>query len=379
MVTPETRHTGDTPALPIAPGAAPIWVALSGGVDSAVAALLLRRAGQPVRALFMKNWEEDDAPGHCAAAADLADARRACETLGIALDTVNFSSEYWERVFTSMLAELGATRTPNPDVLCNREIKFRACLEHAVERGARGMATGHYARVERRGGRHRLLTARDTDKDQTYFLHLLGQDELARVRFPLGALRKGEVRAIARAAGLGVHDKKDSTGICFVGERPYRAFLQRWIAPCPGAIETPRGRRLGTHEGLAYYTIGQRQGLGIGGLRDAGAGPWYVAGKDAARNALVVVQGRDHPALRAARLRTGPAHWIAGSPPAAEFDCRARIRHRQAPQECTVRVEAGGECRVRFRRPQWAPAPGQSAVFYAGEECLGGGVIEEAG
>jgi tRNA-specific 2-thiouridylase len=356
-----------------------VVVGLSGGVDSAVAALRLREAGWEVRGLFMKNWEEDDTPERCAAAADLEQARAVADRLGIPLETVNFSAEYWDRVFAHFLAEHRAARTPNPDVLCNSEIKFRAFLDHALARGAACMATGHYARLSRGGSRWRLLVAADAGKDQTYFLHRLGQAQLARCLFPLGDLHKAEVRRIARAAGLPNHDRKDSTGICFIGERRFREFLMRYLPARPGPIETPEGTRLGRHCGLAFYTVGQRQGLGIGGRAGGTGAPWFVAAKDRERNALVAVQGHDHPMLMAGALEAGEMSWVAGLPPdSPSAGLRARIRHGQPPQECRGVALADGRWRVEFHRPQRAVAPGQSVVLYRGDECLGGGVIERA-
>ena len=359
-----------------------VIVGLSGGVDSAVAAQLLLEQGYRVEGLFMKNWEEDDEPGYCAAAADLADAQAAAERLGIRLRTVNFATEYWDRVFETFLAEYRALRTPNPDVLCNSEIKFRAFLDHALDLGADWIATGHYARVSHEPGQSRLRLARDAGKDQTYFLHRLNQQQLGRALFPLADLAKAHVRAIARGLGLANAEKKDSTGICFIGERRFGDFLARWLPEAPGPIETPAGQVLGEHRGLAWYTIGQRSGLGIGGVRDAGEAPWFVAAKDAARNALVVVQGAEHPLLYSEALLGEELHWISGAPPAAParlpFDCRCRLRHRQPLQHCTLVEYDSHTCRVRFAEPQRAVTPGQSIVFYLGDECLGGAVIKHA-
>ena len=336
-------------------------------MDSAVAALLLKEQGHRVTAVFMKNWEEDDRNGHCAAAADLRDAEAVCARLEVPLRTVNFSAEYWDRVFEHFLAEYRAGRTPNPDVACNREIKFKAFLDHALGLGAEAIATGHYARL---GPGPVLLTARDAGKDQTYFLSAVPTEALTRVAFPLAELTKAEVRARARAAGLPVHDKRDSTGICFIGERRFRDFLGRYLPARPGPMESADGRPLGTHRGLMFYTIGQRHGLDIGGP----GSPWYVAGKDLERNALIVVQGRDHPALWSGGLAAGRPHWI-GPAPRLPLACRARIRHRQAAVPCRV-AERGAGLEVRFESPQWAVAPGQTVAFYAGERCLGGAVIE---
>jgi len=353
-------------------------VGLSGGVDSAVAALLLQKQGWEVRGLFMKNWEEDDAAGYCAAAEDLKAAQAVADRLGIELLTVNFSTEYWDRVFEHFLAEYRAGRTPNPDVLCNSEIKFRAFLDYALERDADSIATGHYARVERAGGHCRMLLATDAGKDQTYFLHRLNQHQLCHSRFPLGDLVKGEVRRIAAEAELPNHARKDSTGICFIGERRFREFLSRYLPARPGAIEDPGGREIGRHHGLMYYTIGQRQGLGIGGVAGASDAPWFVAGKDLKRNVLLAVQGHDHPLLLYRGLEASQLSWIAGSPPGTPpYPCLARIRHRHPLQACRI-IELKGEwCRVEFEQPQRAIAPGQSVVFYRDGECLGGGVIEQ--
>jgi tRNA-specific 2-thiouridylase len=351
-----------------------IVVGLSGGVDSAVAALLLARAGHEVVGLFMKNWEDDDDDEYCSTREDLVDAVSAAERIGIEVEAVNFAAEYRERVFASFLAEYRAGRTPNPDVLCNAEIKFKAFLDHAMALGAERIATGHYARVAERDGRFELLKGVDPGKDQSYFLHRLTQAQLARTLFPVGELHKSEVRRIAREAGLANHAKRDSTGICFIGERPFREFLSRYLPREPGPIETPEGVRVGEHEGLMYYTLGQRQGLGIGGRRDSAAQPWYVAAKDRARNALVAVQGRDHPLMQQRRLRAEDASWIAGVPPAAG-EAAAKTRYRQADAACVLTLDGARAFELEFATPQWAVTPGQSAVLYRGDVCLGGGVI----
>ena len=369
MTTPEMSSTRQR-----------IIVGLSGGVDSAVAAHLLIEQGHEVEALFMKNWEEDDEPGYCAAAADLADAEAVAIRLGIRLRTVNFATEYWDRVFEHFLAEYRALRTPNPDVLCNREIKFRAFLDFALTLGADRIATGHYARVTRDDAGSYLRLCLDPDKDQTYFLYMLDQSQLKHALFPLADLTKQQVRAMAAERGLPNAAKKDSTGICFIGERRFADFLARYLPTQPGPIETPEGQIIGEHRGLAWYTIGQRQGLGIGGVKAAGEAPWFVAAKDPARNRLVVVQGQDHPALFSTEIRGEQLHWIAGAPPApAPFDCSCRLRHRQPLQSCTVVEYDSGMCRLRFHRPQRAATPGQSAVFYLGDECLGGCLIGSTG
>ena len=355
-----------------------VMVALSGGVDSAVTALLLKDEGHRVEALFMKNWEEDDREGYCAAATDLKDAEAVCANLGIALHTVNFSHEYWDSVFEHFLAEYRAGRTPNPDVLCNREIKFKAFWQHARSMDVEQMATGHYAAVSPgAGGYFELHTCADIAKDQTYFLYALSQAQLAHAMFPLSALKKAEVRRLAREAHLPVHDKKDSTGICFIGERRFRDFLAQYLPAQPGDIISSAGRKLGEHQGLMYYTLGQRQGIGLGGRSDAAALPWYVAEKDLAGNRLVVVQGPDHPALFRQRLTAGQLSWIAGHPPDETFSCEAKTRYRQAAQACKVTL-AEAQAEVVFQQAQRAPTPGQSLVFYQGTRCLGGGIIESA-
>jgi tRNA-specific 2-thiouridylase len=359
-------------------GAQRVVLGISGGVDSAVAAALLVDAGYDVHALFMRNWEEDE-DGYCTAAADLQDARKVCEDLAIPLHTVNFAAEYRERVFAHFLAELRAGRTPNPDVACNREIKFGVCFEHARRLGADWFATGHYARTATIDGQPRLLRAVDRGKDQTYFLHSVPGELLARTLFPIGHLTKPEVRRIARERTLPVHDKRDSTGICFIGERPFAEFLGRYLPAQPGALEATDGRVLGRHRGLMYYTLGQRQGLALGGVRGAAEAPWYVAGKDLERNVLVVTQRQDDPRLMSREFWTDTAHWVAGRPPASGFSCTVKTRYRQPDQACTVEVDDEGRCRVRTEAWQRAVTPGQSAVFYAGEACLGGGVITRTG
>lgn len=355
-----------------------VIVGLSGGVDSSVTALLLREQGYDVEGLFMKNWEEDDTRDHCSAAVDLADARAVADALGIRLHTINFASEYWDRVFTHFLDEYRAGRTPNPDVLCNKEIKFRAFLEHALDLGADFIATGHYARTDCVDGRHRLLRGVDAGKDQTYFLYTLGQHQLARTLFPVGHLPKSEVRRLATAHGLVTAQKKDSTGICFIGERNFRDFLKQYLPAQPGDILSPTGERLGRHDGLMYYTLGQRQGLGIGGRAGAREEPWYVVGKDMAHNVLYAAQDHDHPWLLSRSLRAIQLHWVAGTPPAMPLRCSAKTRYRQQDTTCTIEYLAGDTARVVFDLPQWAVTPGQSIVFYQGDECLGGGVIDSA-
>lgn len=356
-----------------------VVLALSGGVDSAVSAVLLQQAGYDVHALFMRNWDDDE-DGYCTAAADLQDARRICDDLALPLHTVSFATEYRDRVFQHFLAELAAGRTPNPDVACNREIKFGVCFEHALRLGADLFATGHYARSES----GLLLRGADPAKDQTYFLHGVPGSMLGRTIFPIGHLPKDEVRRIAHARGLPVHDKRDSTGICFIGERPFAEFLATYLPARPGPIETPHGRPLGTHRGLMFYTLGQRQGLHLGGVRGAAEKPWFVAAKDLERNALVVVQEHDHPLMLADVIYTEPAHWISGLPPADTaggrvFSGTVKLRYRQADQRCTVEVLDDGRCVIRTIHAQRAVTPGQSAVFYQGDVCLGGAVIARAG
>ena len=356
-----------------------VVVGLSGGVDSAVTATVLRDAGAAVEPVFMKNWEEDDHAGECSAAEDLAEAEAVCSHLGLKLRTVNFSTEYWDRVFEPFLAASAAGGTPNPDVWCNQEIKFGELFRYADDLGVSRIATGHYARVAERDGRYRLLTGRDPGKDQSYFLYRVGQDALARALFPLGDRTKSEVRAKAEAAGLPNHARPDSTGICFIGERPFREFLARWIPPAPGPIETVDGERIGTHRGLAYHTLGQRRGLGIGGRRGGSGEPWYVAGKDLERNVLIVTQGAGNPRLAARTLTAGSASWTAGAPPGFPLACQAVTRYRGRASASRVTPLGKGRLRVELDPPQWGAAPGQSVVFYADEECLGGAIIEETG
>lgn len=354
-----------------------VIVAMSGGVDSAVAALLLRRAGHDVQGLHMSNWEEDE-EGYCTAAEDFQDARRVCGELGIPLHRVSFAREYRDQVFAHFLAEYAAGRTPNPDVLCNREIKFGACLAYARRLGAERFATGHYARIAPGPGGPRLLRAVDGGKDQTYFLHAVDREALAMTLFPVGDLPKQEVRDIARTAGLPVFAKRDSTGICFIGERPFRRFLETYLPAQPGPIETASGEPVGEHAGLMYYTLGQRAGLGLGGRRGALDAPWYVAAKDLARNVLVVVQQTDHPLLMSRGLEAGEVRWIAGAPPAQRLECGVQVRYRQAAEPCAASAAGDGRVRVEFARSLRAVTPGQYAVFYERDACLGGGVILSA-
>lgn len=358
-----------------------VVVGLSGGVDSAVSAWLLKQQGHEVVGIFMKNWEDDDDSEHCTSRQDWIDAASVADVIGIDVEHVNFAAEYKDRVFAEFLREYQAGRTPNPDILCNAEIKFKAFLDHAMRLGAEKIATGHYARVREQDGRVQLLKGLDPLKDQSYFLHRLTQAQLARTLFPVGELPKTEVRRIAAEIGLPNARKKDSTGICFIGERPFRDFLNRYIAKEPGPIKDERGRTIGQHVGLSFYTLGQRQGLGIGGVKAKGAQkggsehePWFVARKDMAANTLWVVQGHDHPWLLSPRLAAQDASWVAGIPPAAGR-IGAKTRYRQSDASCAVRADAQGGFALDFDSPQWAVTPGQSAVLYDGEVCLGGGVI----
>jgi tRNA-specific 2-thiouridylase len=354
-----------------------VVVGMSGGVDSSVAAWLLKRQGYDVVGVFMKNWEDDDTDEYCTSREDLVDAASVADVIGIELVAVNFAAQYRERVFAQFLREYEAGRTPNPDVLCNSEIKFAAFLDHALALGADHVATGHYARVRRTAEGVELLKAADTAKDQSYFLHRLTQRQLAPVLFPLGELRKRDVRAIAQREGIPTYAKKDSTGICFIGERPFRDFLARYLPRTPGPLVTPEGAVVGEHQGLAYYTLGQRQGLRIGGVRNATDAPWFVAAKDRTRNAVVVVQGHDHPMLYRSDIDAIDMHWIAGRAPALPRRFGAKTRYRMPDAACEVSSSEGG-CAARFEEPQWAPTPGQYLVLYEGEVCVGGGVISEA-
>lgn len=332
-----------------------------------------------MRGVFMQNWE-DYPDGPCPAERDAQDAMGVCDLLGIPFDAVNFAEEYRDRVFALFLDEYRAGRTPNPDVLCNQEVKFKAFLDHAVQQGADVIATGHYARGECRDGLHLLLKAADVNKDQTYFLHTLNQYQLSKAEFPLGDLEKPVVRRMARGASLAIHDKKDSTGICFIGERQFQRFLSRYFKPEPGEIRVlDTGEALGEHRGLMFHTIGQRQGLGIGGRANTDGRPWYVCGKSLEDNVLFVVQGHDHPALYHDTLTTSSLHWISGITPDLPLICHAKNRYRQSEQPCTVTAIDGVHATVVFDEPQWAMTPGQSVVFYSGDVCLGGGVIDLVG
>lgn len=353
-----------------------VVVGMSGGVDSSVAAYLLKEQGYDVMGIFMKNWEEKDEYGYCTAAEDSEDARRICNQIGIPYYTVNFVKQYWDRVFTYFLEEYKRGRTPNPDVLCNKEIKFKAFLDYALKVGADYLATGHYANVDYHDGEYRLLRAVDTNKDQTYFLCALGQNALSKAMFPVGNLKKPELREIARNQGLATADKKDSTGICFIGERDFKEFLSKYLPAKPGEIRTIEGNELmGTHDGLMYYTLGQRKGLGIGG---EGTGePWFVADKDMENNILYVVQGSQHPALYSYGLIGTEMNWISEKEKPESFKCTAKFRYRQPDQGVTVNVKGKNLIEVIFDEPQKAVTPGQSVVLYDEEVCLGGGVIDK--
>jgi len=351
-----------------------VILGVSGGVDSAVSAWLLQQQGYTVEALHMTNWDEAD--GYCTAAADFQDARKVCQHLGIPLHRVNFAEEYQERVFADFLAEYRAGRTPNPDILCNRYIKFGEFYHYAKRLGADYIATGHYARVEHSEGESRLLTGLDSNKDQSYFLHAIFQEPLQDTLFPLGELPKPEVRRLANKAGLPNFAKRDSTGICFIGERPFREFLSRYIEDARGAIETPEGHVIGEHQGLMHHTLGQRQGLQIGGIRGRPDEPWYVAGKDTKRNVVVAVQGREHPLLWSTTLRTEKLHWISNKAPELN-DLSIKTRYRQNPSMARCVWLPDGTAEVTFEQPQWSVTPGQYAVFYTSEVCLGGAVIAD--
>ena len=361
-----------------------VVVGLSGGVDSAVSAWLLKQQGHEVVGIFMKNWEDDDDDEYCSSNIDFVDAAAVADVIGIEIEHVNFAADYKDRVFAEFLREYQAGRTPNPDVLCNAEIKFKAFLDHALRLGAEKIATGHYARVRETGQGFELLKGLDPLKDQSYFLHRLTQAQLAKTLFPVGELPKTEVRRLAEEIGLPNAKKKDSTGICFIGERPFREFLNRYLANTPGPIKDDRGRTIGEHVGLSFYTLGQRKGIGIGGLKERGAAkggnehaPWFVARKDIAANTLYAVQGHDHPWLLSSALTADDASWVAGHPPAAA-GLGAKTRYRQADAACTFDGDGASAFGLRFAQSQWAATPGQSAVLYDGEICLGGGVIASA-
>jgi len=359
-----------------------IIVGMSGGVDSSVSALLLQKQGHQVSGLFMKNWEDSDPDSPCQAAIDVEDAFAVCEKLNISLDAVNFAKEYWDHVFEYFLDEYRRGRTPNPDVLCNKEIKFRAFLDYAIQQGADCIATGHYARVAKKDGRYQLLKGQDENKDQSYFLYLLNQQQLAKTVFPLGEISKPKVRQIATDAGFANHEKKDSTGICFIGEQRFKTFLNKYLPACKGEIHSIDNELLGTHDGLMFHTIGQRKGLGIGGRQNDNGEPWYVVGKDLSQNILIVAQGHNHPTLFSSDLIAGQIHWISGHPPEqllqSSFACHARIRYRQEDQACTLTLDNDNRIRAHFEQAQRAVTPGQSIVLYDGDVCLGGAIIEYA-
>jgi len=355
-----------------------VIVGMSGGVDSSVSAYLLQQQGYQVEGLFMKNWEEDDNEEYCTATTDLADAQAVCDKLGMKLHTVNFAAEYWDNVFELFLEEYKAGRTPNPDILCNKEIKFKAFLEFAAEDlGADFIATGHYVRRKDFNGISHLLRGTDGNKDQSYFLYTLGSDQIAQSLFPVGELEKPEVRRIAEALDLVTAKKKDSTGICFIGERKFKDFLGRYLPAQPGPIKSVDGQDMGQHQGLMYHTLGQRKGLGIGGQKDGGEDPWYVVEKDVANNILYVAQGAEHPRLMSVGLIAQQLHWVDRKPVTEPFKCMVKTRYRQQDIPCTVTPLGEDRIDVHFDAPVAAVTPGQSAVFYIGELCLGGGIIEQ--
>jgi len=353
-----------------------VIVGMSGGVDSSVSAYLLMEQGYQVEGLFMKNWDEDDGTEYCTAKEDLADAQAVCDKLGIKLHTAKFAAEYWDNVFEHFLHEYKAGRTPNPDILCNREIKFKAFLDYAKVLGADFIATGHYVRRKDENDRTYLLRGLDNNKDQSYFLHAVGEEEIKQTLFPVGELEKPEVRRIAEEQGLATAKKKDSTGICFIGERRFKDFLQQYLPAQPGTVQTADGEVIGKHEGLMYYTLGQRQGIGIGGTKNHGDEPWFVVGKDLDNNALIVGQGKSHPLLFSDSLEASEIYWVNGEPSEFPIKCTAKVRYRQPDQHCTIDKTNNGY-KVIFQEPQRAVTPGQSIVLYQGDTCLGGGVIEQ--
>jgi len=359
--------------------ASKVIVGMSGGVDSSVSALLLQQQGYEVEGLFMKNWDEDDGTEYCTAKEDLSDAEKVCKTLGITLHSANFAAEYWDNVFEYFLDEYRAGRTPNPDILCNREIKFKVFLEYAELLGADFIATGHYVRKGLENGHTLLRKGLDNNKDQSYFLHAVEEQALAKTLFPVGELEKPEVRRLAEEHNLITHNKKDSTGICFIGERRFKDFLEQYIPAQPGPMKTPEGTLLGEHQGLMFYTLGQRGGLGIGGVKTADEAPWYVVAKDLPNNTLIVAQGNNHPLLFTSVIKVGQLHWINPRPTNSTFSCMAKVRYRQSDQACHIDVNEDGEtCIATFDEPQRAATPGQSLVMYQDDICLGGGVIESS-
>ncbi|WP_353570899.1 tRNA 2-thiouridine(34) synthase MnmA [Candidatus Albibeggiatoa sp. nov. BB20] len=355
-----------------------IIIGISGGVDSSVAAYLLKQQGYDVQGLFMKNWEEDDTQDYCSATEDLKDAQAVCDKLDIPLHTANFSSEYWNNVFEEFLAEYKAGRTPNPDILCNREIKFKVFLEHAERLGADAIATGHYVHSAQKDKKWQLLRGLDPNKDQSYFLYTLGQQQLASSVFPVGEIHKPKVREIAEQQGFVTHDKKDSTGICFIGERPFREFLSQFIPAQQGDMISPEGEVIGQHQGVMYYTLGQRKGLQIGGLKQSSGEPWYVLGKDVSTNQLIVGQGHNHPLLFSQNVAANQLSWVSGQMPELPYRCTAKTRYRQTDQACTITEISQNGYEIVFEQPQRAVTPGQSIVFYDEKICLGGGIIEQA-
>lgn len=355
-----------------------IIVGMSGGVDSSVSALKLLEQGHDLTGLFMKNWEEDNDNDQCTAVEDLADAQQVCDKLGIPLKTVNFSAEYWDDVFEVCLNEFKVGRTPNPDILCNQQIKFKAFLDFAHDLGSSLMATGHYAQIHQdEQGCYHLLKGLDTGKDQSYFLYTLGQSQLQHSLFPIGGIDKSEVRLLARQAGFATHNKKDSTGICFIGERKFKTFLQRFLPTQLGDMQTPEGQIVAEHQGLMYYTLGQRQGLGIGGVAGKNEDPWYVLAKDMDNNRLIVGQGHNHPMMFHQQLEACSLSWVKGSPLSHPLHCKAKTRYRQQDQDCQITPIDDDRCQVYFPQAQRAMTPGQSIVFYQGNECLGGGIIDQ--
>lgn len=353
-----------------------VIVGISGGVDSSVAALRLIEQGYAVEGLFMKNWEQDDDDDYCAAAEDLQDAQQVCDKLGIKLHSVNFADQYWDRVFQNFLDEYSAGRTPNPDILCNKEIKFKAFLDYALQLGADYIATGHYVRKGEKNALYQLLKGLDENKDQSYFLYTLNQKQLKHSLFPVGDIEKPEVRRIAEKAGFVTHNKKDSTGICFIGERKFKDFLQQFLPAQPGGIKTLDGKIVGKHHGLMYYTLGQRKGLGIGGVKNASEEPWFSVKKDLDNNVLYVAQG-EHPSLYHTHLNASQLTWCSGVMPQLPYQCKAKVRYRQADQQCTIHSIENGSATVSFNEAQRAITPGQSIVFYKDDNCLGGGIIDD--